>query len=481
MDRALSVVFVLVQLVLLVLIAFWTLTYIGPSIAVWPLEECGVSTGFRPCREQIFVSTANRVNQRPQGLRDPETSTTQFWSSGKSNPGTWNATERNLREIPQYVLDYAPLVHLFSREEYWPCDLADHLQHTLPYYDFRALSADRCNLTNMTEYNDYKRRLYLTSDDDVEDKPKWLLGNEIVPTDPEALQFAAASEQNVASLYNAQNQQSPFKGSDDQDDSIFESTQKAREQLDALRVRGGYSHAPVILITVPKPELGHDTVDAFWFFFYSFNLGNAVFNIVFGNHVGDWEHTLVRFRDGKPYGVFFSEHFFGSAYDWEAVEKIGQRPVTYSATGSHAMYPNPGIHEYILPWGILRDRTDRGPLWDPLLNLKAYTYDFKHDHVRASNVTPEVPTEWFHFKGHWGDKAYPLSDHRQYQFAGQFHYVNGPIGPKYKSLGRESLCTGKTKCHLKDARPADYSTELMGSWTDFSGDDLDDPDLGTQN
>ena len=88
------------------------------------------------------------------------------------------------------------------------------------------------------------------------------------------------------------------------------------------RASGGRSDAPAVLITVDK---GNGVVDAFWFFFYSYNLGNSVLNVRFGNHVGDWEHTVIRFSHGKPKAVFFSEHSFGEAYSYEAVEKIGKR------------------------------------------------------------------------------------------------------------------------------------------------------------
>jgi hypothetical protein len=106
------------------------------------------------------------------------------------------------------------------------------------------------------------------------------------------------------------------------------------------------------------------------------------------------------------------------------------------------MYATPGTHSYILPWGLLHDQTDRGPLWDPVLNSHTYTYDYINDTLRASNVTPHAPTEWFYFSGHWGDKFYPLSDSRQYRFAGQYHYVNGPFGPRFKNLGRRKVCQG---------------------------------------
>jgi hypothetical protein len=85
---------------------------------------------------------------------------------------------------------------------------------------------------------------------------------------------------------------------------------------------GGRSDAPAILVVMDK---GNGIIDAYWFYFYSFNLGNTVVNVRFGNHVGDWEHCLMRFHDGEPKALFFSAHQGGEAYSYEAVEKIGQR------------------------------------------------------------------------------------------------------------------------------------------------------------
>lgn len=104
------------------------------------------------------------------------------------------------------------------------------------------------------------------------------------------------------------------------------------------------------------------------------------------------------------------------------------------------MYATQGIHPYVLPFKMLHDTTDRGPLWDPLHNLYAYHYnttlagetdrriwsvrgenlpsfssadssflmDTEDDDpltLTPSSLTPNVPTSWFYYRGHWGDKV----------------------------------------------------------------------------
>jgi hypothetical protein len=129
------------------------------------------------------------------------------------------------------------------------------------------------------------------------------------------------------------------------------------------------------------------------------------------------------------------------------------------------MYATAGVHPYVLPGGILHDVTDRGPLWDPVLNMYSYKYDYRSDRLVASNLNPRAPTSWFYFAGHWGDKFYPLSDPRQYRFLGQYHYVNGPLGPRFKNLGRQEICQGGNECVLK-GRPGDKS-RITKRWTDI--------------
>ncbi|KAL9047454.1 MAG: hypothetical protein Q9206_006775 [Seirophora lacunosa] len=314
--------------------------------------------------------------------------------------------------------------------------MAEHLEHVTPHLNYTPISAtpSSFNLSNLNKLDEYDdgRFVYLKSDDNVEERPDWLGGEKNIPIDPGELFHQLPREQ--------QNRQQPIEISSNGP------------------VSGGRSDAPAVLVVIDK---GGGIVDAFWFFFYSYNLGNTVFNVRFGNHIGDWEHSLVRFHHGKPQKVFVSEHYWGQAYTYGAVEKMGERPVIYSAVGSHAMYATPGFQPYILPFGVLHDQTNRGPLWDPALNTLSYTYNYTSDTLLPSTLNPSAPTEWFYFNGHWGDKSYPLSDPRQYEFVGEFHYVSGPLGPRFKHLGRTKVCQGRftDPCDVRNWLPPERSLD----------------------
>ncbi|KAF2487213.1 hypothetical protein BDY17DRAFT_243587 [Neohortaea acidophila] len=415
--------------------------------------------------------------------------TSSWWRAGEEDPTSWTPDERAKREIPQYVFDHAPYVHLFSREQFWPGDIAEHLNHTPPYLNYSKISdlEYERNLTNLNDLNRYDsggygRFVYLQSADNVEERPRpeWLSGVHNIPQTLQARRKDQDDEEEAEWPEFSDADQLPsqptFETQTTEDIESVLPSLAPRECKDpfqpvpmpkpdlrkrSAKLRGtkhtpnqlGRSSAPAILVVVPKED---GIVDAFWFFFYSFNLGQKVLGIRFGNHVGDWEHTMIRFRHGKPDQVFLSEHNFGDAFAWHALENNGtaaagaERPVVYSAVGTHAMYATPGMHPYILPWGILHDQTDRGPLWDPALNAQSYTWDPVKKTIRASTRNPTAPTGWFHFAGHWGDKFYPLSDPRQYRFAGQYHYVNGPTGPRFKSLDRARVCPRQAKkCHIR--------------------------------
>ncbi|KAJ4303564.1 Vacuolar protein sorting-associated protein 62 [Kalmusia sp. IMI 367209] len=436
-----------------------------------------------------------------------------FWKSARTLPKDWSEKELRDREVPQYVLDHAPLIHLYSGEEYWPCDMADHLFHTTPHLNYTPLQAtdDHPTLEDLHQLNKWGRFVYLQSDDNVEDYPEWLGGKSNIPDVPEDSDpdddpdehghYEEDKDGENSSWWNVGIGDTKEKGGIRSSGvvnsriptptAVPSNTPEGEELVDedenwqselrrtlkkrGKRVVGGRSDAPAVLVVVPKEN---GVVDAFWFFFYSYNLGNSVFNVRFGNHVGDWEHTTVRFQDGVPKAVFFSEHSFGEAYTWDAVEKSGKRPVGFSATGTHAMYATSGVHPYILPGGILHDVTDRGPLWDPTLNLYSFTYDYKRDDLKSSNLTPQAPIGWFYFMGHWGDKFYPLSDPRQYRFLGQYHYVNGPLGPRFKNLGRKEICQGNGECVLKKwigdkkSRPHVKRYPMVGHGEEMSEEDM---------
>ncbi len=172
--------------------------------------------------------------------------------------------------------------------------------HTTPYLNFTPIGSHyrQLNLTSLNELNEYGRFTYTQSDDNVEDRPKWMTGDRNVPVELDNERVSG------------------------DDDALLPKTR-----------RRGRSDAPTILVVINK---GDGIVDAFWFFFYSFNQGNKVLNIRFGNHLGDWEHTMIRFQHGEATAVFFSEHAFGAAYTYEAVEKIGKR-VSSSRLSSELM------------------------------------------------------------------------------------------------------------------------------------------------
>lgn len=480
-------------------------------------------------------------------VNPPAQNETDFWNSGSEDPESWSDDERQRRMIPQYVFDHAPYVHLFSGEQYWPGDLAEHLLHSTPRLNYTTIleMVDDRSLNNLDEMNDidmglHGRYVYLQSNENVEEKPAWLGGSVNIPASPKKVLGEPDDWPNLDDQ-DVFRQQRVLQDHEDGRDAFYDNPDIENDRIPSengrcggnsgftckgsgfgrccsmygwcgdsdefcqmscdplagdcfdplhppLRTKtdlrrhardfenrpakpdlAGRSTAPAFLVTVDK---GNGVLDAFWFFFYSYNLGQKVFNIRFGNHVGDWEHTMIRFKDGKPESIMLSEHDFGDAFTWRAVEKyipnpdgsetmlgsfsnatvarIAKRPVIFSAVGSHAMYATPGLHPYILPWGLLHDQTDRGPLWDPSLNLRSYTFDLSSRVVRSSVHNPKAPTGWFNYAGHWGDKYYPLSDPRQYRFAGEYHYVNGPTGPRFKNLGRIDVCQTPGKCKIRD-------------------------------
>jgi hypothetical protein len=162
---------------------------------------------------------------------------------------------------------------------------------------------------------------------------------------------------------------------------------------------------------------------------------------------------MVRFLNGEPQAIWYSQHANGQAFQYAAVEKTESgRPIAYSSKGSHANYGMGGTHDHTipnfnLPGGVLEDYTNRGTYWDPLLASYYYKFD-----AGGNAFTPYdgAPTNWLYFNGRWGDQEYPTSDKRQVKLFGQAKFSSGPTGPADKQLNREKICpeNGKT-CLLR--------------------------------
>ncbi|GMM33747.1 Vps62 protein [Saccharomycopsis crataegensis] len=380
----------------------------------WPAPNFRTSFGLsNPWDDHdTFALLQSKTQQLPPIITNPDENQTTIL------PG----------DIPDYVLNFAPLVHLYSEERYLPYDINKFVSHL--YLQFGngtnlTTHADLpLNLSRLADFAQYstEEQVFMTSLEDYSVDPEWITGKHNKPR--------------------------------------YEN--------------GEITDAPAVLIVVDK---GNGWVDSYWFYFYSFNLGPFVMGCgPYGNHVGDWEHSLVRFYDGTPTHVWMSAHGGGNGYKFDAVEKFGefdqgewhnhpnsrrnngtknQRPVIFSARGTHANYASVGQHAHDLPYSILSDFTDRGPLWDPAMNYLAYTWDGVNlvpslnktsritnntDFIYKYNNREREYGPWLFFMGQWGDKKMDPKDPRQVWSPWEYKYIDGPRGPLAKNLLRENIC-----------------------------------------
>ncbi|OCK94289.1 uncharacterized protein K441DRAFT_660099 [Cenococcum geophilum 1.58] len=308
--------------------------------------------------------------------------------------------------VPKYVLDYAPLVHLHSKELYKPADIGAQLLNTRPQINFVDVGVPSSPLTlhNLDQLNKVGTKggqdVYLTSKVDITTNPPWLNG--VAP--------------------------------------------------DANGKTNGATTCCIIVV-----DHGSGNVDAFYLYFFAFNWGGVVLNKQLGNHVGDWEQNMIRFSNGVPKYVWYSQHGNGEAFEYRVLkkDKSGKRPLVYCSNGSHANYATPGVHDHTFPNHnldfpfLLVDHTDEGPLWDPTLSAYYVSYDSTKNSFTPYDST--TPIEWLNYVGRWGDQQYPDKDKRQKQLAGNRKYVGGPTGPQDKQLNRKNVCPVNGKpCILRD-------------------------------
>lgn len=305
--------------------------------------------------------------------------------------------------VPQYVLDYAPLVYMDEKEEFFPSDITAQLTNshiTDSSYNNITGAPSPLTLSNLNTIPNGPNT-FITSNSGITSLPAWFHG--VRPTTNHDTPSATAST----------------------------------------------------IILVPKPN---SILDAFYFSFYAYNAGTSPLslpNFSFGNHVGDWEHVMVRFNSttSLPISAWYSQHATGQAFSFPTLLKhpsSPNRPLVYAARGTHANYATPGPHEsafpgLAFPGVLLTDHTSAGPLWDPLLNAYFFSYSLDSQTFTSlpNPVTGEAgdaPTAWLEYAGRWGDAQLPDSDAAQVEVFGQRKYTAGPTGPRDKRLGRREVC-----------------------------------------
>ena len=300
-----------------------------------------------------------------------------------------------------------------------PSDIGSHITHSTPKGDKRSdlpnlpQSLNLDNLDQLNAFTDQGKTVYLTSNDDFTKDPAWIKG--VRP----------------------------------------DTTGKTSDAISAA---------------VIVADKGNGMVDVFYFYYYIYNRGATVLGQNLGNHMGDWEHNMVRFQDGVPQALWYSQHSGGQSFTYKAVQKdaAGLRPIVYSARGSHANYGLPGPHDYtisnVIPGinlpgvGLITDHTGAGALWDPIKSAYWYTFSGPTPETQDSSPTrfdskvgtftpydeSTSPVGWLYFQGKWGDQQLPKEDKRQKQFFGQWKFTGGPTGPAYKNLVRRNVWPGGT-------------------------------------
>ena len=167
--------------------------------------------------------------------------------------------------LPKNVLIdiVAPLVYLDTKEEFFPSDIYAQVSNTHPEINLTSINnppepLTLENLHDLNQYGNNGRNVYLTSNIPVTSEPRWLTG--IVP----------------------------------------DSTGKTQNAVSCA-----------IIIN----DHGSGAVDVFYMYFYAYNQGNTVLFQELGDHIGDWEHNMVRFQDGKPQGYLVQSTWkWGSVY-----------------------------------------------------------------------------------------------------------------------------------------------------------------------
>ncbi|MCP3102318.1 Vps62-related protein [Myxococcus sp. K15C18031901] len=202
-------------------------------------------------------------------------------------------------------------------------------------------------------------------------------------------------------------------------------------------------HVPVYAQVIPRTVAGTPTniTDVVYWTFYAFNFGKHVciggrlgdtclgYWMQLGNHVGDWEHLTVRFVDGRPTQVTMSQHgkapVFG--YGGKLLPMADLHPEAYSALGSHGLYPDAAVHEYMNLYNgdSLKDVTNRGAAW------KTWEKPVVFPWQPQGSFTGSL--SWLNITAGWGN-AKSGCDNVVSKASGECILNGGPGGPMQKDF-----------------------------------------------
>ena len=136
------------------------------------------------------------------------------------------------------------------------------------------------------------------------------------------------------------------------------------------------------------PEKATDTKWLQYWFFYFYDDPSLAAKI--GVHEGDWEMIQIRVRKvgedrWEPSDTVYAQHNYAGRRDWRDVQSDGDRPLVYSARGSHASYFEAGLYD-TRAWFDVADGKGPSP------ELRLVILDDK-------TQTPR----WAYWPGVWGD------------------------------------------------------------------------------
>lgn len=179
---------------------------------------------------------------------------------------------------------------------------------------------------------------------------------------------------------------------------------------------------------------------------------------------------MIRFYSGKPRNVFLSQHADGVAYQYDAMQKEGVRPIAYVARGGHANYPV-AAETSLIPniIGLVYDTTSPGPRWDVTLNYNGYWYSRTSGWANAvgrnASTWASGPPGYGYLQSvaKWGNKALPKNATGQEYIFGQYKWADGGTGPAdgSKAIARTWMCA-TSDCVANSSLPASSAQQAPG-------------------